>query len=52
MSGSQRIHDAPLLEERMREFGIEPESMKDYVDGFRWGSEGAYLATLSYRAVP
>ena len=21
----------------MKEAGIDPESMKDYVDGFRWG---------------
>ncbi|OSX66656.1 hypothetical protein POSPLADRAFT_1131534 [Postia placenta MAD-698-R-SB12] len=37
LSGGQRIHVAPMLEERMRAAGIDPESMKDYVNGFRWG---------------
>ncbi|KAI0644501.1 aspartyl-tRNA synthetase cytoplasmic [Trametes meyenii] len=37
LSGGQRIHHAPLLEERMKEDGIDPEVMQDYVDGFRWG---------------
>ncbi|EIW62843.1 aspartyl-tRNA synthetase cytoplasmic [Trametes versicolor FP-101664 SS1] len=37
LSGGQRIHVAPLLEERMREDGVDPESMQEYVDGFRWG---------------
>ncbi|OCH85681.1 aspartyl-tRNA synthetase cytoplasmic [Obba rivulosa] len=36
MSGGQRIHYAPLLEERMAAVGIDPLTMKDYVDGFRW----------------
>ncbi|KAI0766828.1 aspartyl-tRNA synthetase cytoplasmic [Trametes elegans] len=37
LSGGQRIHHAPLLEERMKEDGIDPDVMKEYVDGFRWG---------------
>ncbi len=37
LSGGQRVHFAPFLEERMKEAGIDPDSMKDYVDGFRWG---------------
>ncbi|KAI0633761.1 aspartyl-tRNA synthetase cytoplasmic [Trametes polyzona] len=37
LSGGQRIHFAPLLEERMKEDGIDPDTMKEYVDGFRWG---------------
>ncbi|CCM00839.1 uncharacterized protein FIBRA_02881 [Fibroporia radiculosa] len=37
LSGGQRIHVAQMLEERMRIAGIETDSMKDYVDGFRWG---------------
>ncbi|OBZ67021.1 Aspartate--tRNA ligase, cytoplasmic [Grifola frondosa] len=37
LSGGQRIHDAALLEERMKVAEIDPDSMKDYVDGFRWG---------------
>ncbi|TFK49883.1 aspartyl-tRNA synthetase, cytoplasmic [Heliocybe sulcata] len=37
LSGGQRIHHADMLIERMREARINPDSMKDYVDGFRWG---------------
>ncbi|KIJ27385.1 hypothetical protein M422DRAFT_271448 [Sphaerobolus stellatus SS14] len=37
LSGAQRIHEPALLIEKMREKGIEPESMKDYVDAFRLG---------------
>ena len=55
LSGGQRIHRAPQLEERytigtgymfgvlmmllfrMREAGIVPDMMKEYIDGFRWG---------------
>ncbi|TFK46077.1 aspartyl-tRNA synthetase, cytoplasmic [Heliocybe sulcata] len=37
LSGGQRIHSAPMLEERMREAGVDPDSMKEYVDGFRYG---------------
>ncbi|RPD53983.1 aspartyl-tRNA synthetase, cytoplasmic [Lentinus tigrinus ALCF2SS1-6] len=37
LSGGQRIHTAPFLEERMKEAGIDPDTMKEYVDGFRWG---------------
>ena len=37
MSGGQRIHHAPLLEERMKACGVDPETMIDYVNGFRWG---------------
>ncbi|GBE81627.1 aspartyl-tRNA synthetase cytoplasmic [Sparassis latifolia] len=37
LSGGQRIHHAPLLEQRMMAAGIDLDSMKDYVDGFRWG---------------
>lgn len=37
LSGSQRIHDATLLEKKMKEAGVDPESMIDYVNGFRWG---------------
>lgn len=38
VSGGQRIHDANLLEERMRGMGINPDSMADYMEGFRWGA--------------
>ncbi|EMD32133.1 hypothetical protein CERSUDRAFT_144292 [Gelatoporia subvermispora B] len=37
LSGGQRIHHAPLLEQRMKDVGIDPATMKEYVDGFRWG---------------
>ena len=37
LSGAQRVHTARLLEENMRRVGIEPDSMKEYIDGFRWG---------------
>ncbi|TBU26483.1 aspartyl-tRNA synthetase, cytoplasmic [Dichomitus squalens] len=37
LSGGQRIHVAPFLEQRMRESNIDPDTMKEYVDGFRWG---------------
>ncbi|KZT18358.1 aspartyl-tRNA synthetase cytoplasmic [Neolentinus lepideus HHB14362 ss-1] len=37
LSGGQRIHLADMLIDRMREVRINPDSMRDYVDGFRWG---------------
>ncbi|KAK4056607.1 GTPase required for pre-60S ribosomal subunit nuclear export and maturation [Microbotryomycetes sp. JL221] len=37
LSGAQRVHDAPFLEERMKSVGINPDDMKSYVDGFRLG---------------
>nr|GAT54930.1 aspartate-tRNA ligase [Mycena chlorophos] len=37
LSGAQRIHDPTLLMEKMRGKGIEPDSMKSYVDAFRMG---------------
>lgn len=38
VSGGQRIHDANMLEENMRQAGIRPEDMSDYLEGFRWGA--------------
>lgn len=38
LSGAQRLHDANLLEGRMKEVGINPEDMKAYVDAFRLGA--------------
>jgi ergosteryl-3beta-O-L-aspartate synthase len=38
ISGSQRIHDAPMLEDNMRLVGIDPEDMAEYMEGFRWGT--------------
>ncbi|KAG7450457.1 aspartyl-tRNA synthetase [Guyanagaster necrorhizus] len=37
LSGAQRIHEPNLLAEKMRSKGVDPESMKGYVDGFRLG---------------
>jgi len=37
LSGSQRIHDAVFLEKKMREAKIDPETMVDYLNGFKWG---------------
>ncbi|EKM83834.1 hypothetical protein AGABI1DRAFT_66838 [Agaricus bisporus var. burnettii JB137-S8] len=37
LSGAQRIHDAQFLCEKMRNKGVDPESMKDYVNAFRMG---------------
>lgn len=38
VSGGQRIHDPALLEERMRSMSIDPVSMEEYMEGFRWGA--------------
>ncbi|KDQ49183.1 hypothetical protein JAAARDRAFT_43060 [Jaapia argillacea MUCL 33604] len=37
LSGGQRIHNAQELERRMQDSKIDPNTMKDYLDGFRWG---------------
>ncbi|KAF7339418.1 Aspartate-trna ligase [Mycena sanguinolenta] len=37
LSGAQRIHDPALLAEKMRSKGVDPDSMKAYLDGFRMG---------------
>ena len=36
-SGTQHIHDAVFLEKKMREAKIDPETMTDYLNGFKWG---------------
>ncbi len=38
LSGAQRIHDPDFLIQRMKECGVDPESMKGYVDAFRLGA--------------
>ncbi|KAL4929262.1 aspartyl-tRNA synthetase, cytoplasmic [Aspergillus undulatus] len=38
VSGGQRIHDPHMLEENMRRVGINPETMEEYMEGFRWGA--------------
>ncbi|KAH7931067.1 aspartyl-tRNA synthetase [Leucogyrophana mollusca] len=37
LSGAQRIHDPVFLAEQMRAKGVDPDSMKGYLDGFRMG---------------
>ncbi|KIY72817.1 aspartyl-tRNA synthetase [Cylindrobasidium torrendii FP15055 ss-10] len=37
LSGAQRIHDPVFLAEKMREKGVDPDSMKGYLDAFRLG---------------
>ncbi|KXN89975.1 Aspartate--tRNA ligase, cytoplasmic [Leucoagaricus sp. SymC.cos] len=37
LSGAQRIHDSQFLCEKMRSKGVDPDSMKDYVNAFRMG---------------
>ncbi|PWY86870.1 aspartyl-tRNA synthetase, cytoplasmic [Aspergillus heteromorphus CBS 117.55] len=38
VSGGQRIHDPHMLEDNMRRVGIEPDTMEEYMEGFRWGA--------------
>ncbi|KMU86395.1 aspartyl-tRNA synthetase [Coccidioides immitis H538.4] len=37
VSGGQRIHNPIMLEERMRQMGVDPASMEEYMEGFQWG---------------
>ncbi|GAA6012722.1 hypothetical protein JCM8202_003425 [Rhodotorula sphaerocarpa] len=37
LSGAQRVHDPKLLEERIREAGINPSDMQNYLDAFKLG---------------
>lgn len=37
LSGAQRVHDAPLLEKRLNEAGVNPAEVKSYLDAFRFG---------------
>jgi len=37
LSGAQRIHDPTVLAEKMRSKGVDPDSMKGYLDAFRMG---------------
>ena len=38
VSGGQRIEDPVLLEQRVKEKGIDPTSLQDYLNAFRYGS--------------
>jgi nondiscriminating aspartyl-tRNA synthetase len=53
LTGGQRIHDSKFLEKRMKQKGIPPESMTEYLEGFRWGAPphagcGIGLERLTY----
>jgi nondiscriminating aspartyl-tRNA synthetase len=53
LTGGQRIHDARFLEKRMKAKGLKPESMLEYLEGFRWGAPphagcGIGLERLTY----
>ncbi|KAH8805694.1 aspartyl-tRNA synthetase-like protein [Xylogone sp. PMI_703] len=53
LTGGQRIHDAEFLEKRMKQKGVNPESMPEYMEGFRWGAPphagcGIGLERLTY----
>lgn len=53
LSGGQRIHDSRFLEKRIKAQGINPESMPEYLEGFRWGAPphagcGIGLERLTY----
>jgi aspartyl-tRNA synthetase len=38
ISGAQRVHDAELLRAQAEKCGIEVESIRDYINSFKWGS--------------
>lgn len=38
LSGAQRIHDPAFLTKRMVECGVDPASMKGYLDAFKLGA--------------
>ena len=38
LSGGQRIHDAKMLTDQMKAQGVDPESIDDYIEGFRLGA--------------
>ena len=37
MSGAQRVNDPEMLTERVIEAGIPPETIKDYIEAFKYG---------------
>ncbi len=40
LSGAQRVHDAPLLAERMKSMNMDPDTpgLEDYVNAFKYGA--------------
>jgi len=37
-SGAQRIHDSQMLEKNAKDFGVDPKSIQDYIDAFKYGA--------------
>lgn len=37
-SGAQRVHDSVLLTEQIKARGVDPATMKDYIDAFKYGA--------------
>ncbi|GMK53643.1 hypothetical protein CspeluHIS016_0102290 [Cutaneotrichosporon spelunceum] len=37
LSGAQRIHDPEFLTQRIKDLGMNPDELKDYIDAFRLG---------------
>ncbi|KAJ1556222.1 aspartate--tRNA ligase dps1 [Cladochytrium tenue] len=38
LSGAQRVHDYALLEERIKEHGVDPKTVQAYLDAFKFGA--------------
>jgi len=38
MSGAHRVHDPELLTQRAKEHGINLDTIKSYIDSFRYGA--------------
>ena len=38
LSGAQRIHDPNVLEQRAKDCGIDPSTIKDYIECFKYGA--------------
>lgn len=38
LSGAQRIHDPKLMEERAIAKGLDPKTLADYIDSFKYGA--------------
>ncbi|KAL7716574.1 aspartate--tRNA ligase [Entamoeba marina] len=58
-SGAQRIHDPELLMKRCAEKGVDPDSLKDYIESFRFGGWphagfgiGLERVTMLYLGIP
>ncbi|BFZ64666.1 aspartate--tRNA ligase dps1 [Saitoella coloradoensis] len=38
LSGAQRIHDPAYLAQRIQEMGVDPSTLQDYIDAFKYGA--------------